>query len=298
MTIDVGCGQITWNQFHSAEEDVLRDIHEAGYDGAPWRAGRDTSGNPSQVAEQVRRVYQRHELVPAPGYFSAIFWEREQQPAIVEAAKRHAAITAQLGLTETFVAEGSFGRTMPSGRTRSQAAAHVTPADRLPDDQFKMLADGVSAAASAMLAEGVRACFHNHVGTVVETGQEIETLLELTDPEVLFLGPDTGHLAWGGVDVVDFCRRHAARIRCLHLKDIVAEVREEGIRADWDYGTFSDRGVFTELGDGFEDFAGMLAALRDQGFDGWLIIETDVTQRPSALESATISRQNLRALGV
>lgn len=297
MAINVGCGQITWNRFHSPEEDVLRDIRDAGYEGAPWGA-RNATGDASEVARQVRQRFEQYDLVPAPGYFSGDFWERDQRDDIVERAKRHSAIAAQLGLTETFVAASGFNLMMPSGRTRRQAAAHVTPADQLPDDQFKILAETVGAVGAATLAEGVKSCFHNHVGTPVETSEEIERLLSLTDPEVLFLGPDIGHLAWGGVEVVDFCRRHGERIRALHVKDIVAEVREEGIKADWDYGTFSDHGIFTELGEGFVDLAGMLEALAAHGFSGWLIVETDVTQRPTALESATISRQKLRALGV
>jgi inosose dehydratase len=294
----VGCGQITWGQFHAAEEQVLADIRDAGYEGAPWSARGAAEGSPAEIARQVRERYEGYGLTPAPGYVSANFWDKSQWNAINEKFRRHAAIACELGLTETFVADNGFNRVMPSGRTRRQAAAHVTAADSLPGDEAKWMAEGLSAAAAVMLQEGVKACFHNHVGTVVETEEEIGQLLALTDPEVVFLGPDTGHLAWASIDVVEFCRQHAARIASLHLKDIVASVREEGKAADWDYGTFSDRGVFTELGEGCVDFAAMLQVLSARGFDGWLIIETDVTQRPSALESARVSRANLRALGV
>lgn len=294
----VGCGQITWNQFGAGEEQVLADIRDAGCEGAPWRAPRDARGTPAEVAKRVRERYAAYDLIPAPGYFSADYWKPGQAEQIVERCRRHAAVAAELGLTETFVATGGFGTVMGSGRTRQQAAAHVEAADQLPAREFARLAEVLTAGAEAMRREGVTACYHNHVGTVVETEDEIERLLALTDPEVVALGPDTGHLAWAGIDVVEFCRRHIQRIRCLHLKDIVAGVRQQGTAAGWDYGTFSRRGIFTELGDGCVDFAGLLQVLSEHGFDGWLIIETDVTQRPSALESTRISRANLRELGV
>jgi inosose dehydratase len=298
MTIEVGCGQITWRDSGGTEGDTLADIRDAGYAGAPWRAPEGATGDAAAVAASVRSVFDRYELKPAPGYLWADFWERQQRDEILTKVRRHAAVARELGLTEAFVAAGGFDRVMSSGRTRRQAAAHVTAADGLSGDEVKWFAEGLNAAAAATLEEGVRTCYHNHVGTVVETEGEIEQLLSLADPEVVFLGPDTGHLAWAGIDVVAFCARHAERILTLHLKDIVAEVRERGKAAEWDYATFSANGVFTELGEGCVDFAGMLRVLAGRHFDGWLIIETDVTQKPTALESAQVSRENLRTLGV
>jgi len=66
----------------------------------------------------------------------------------------------------------------------------------------------------------------------------------------------------------------------------------------WDYGTFATTGNFAELGEGSVDFPVIFAILRDAGFAGWVIAETDVTQKPTALESATISRAYLRSLGM
>ena len=66
----------------------------------------------------------------------------------------------------------------------------------------------------------------------------------------------------------------------------------------WNYGTFTDNGIFAELGEGSVDFPAIFATLRDAGFAGWAIAETDVTQKPTALESATISRAYLRGMGL
>lgn len=295
MTISIGCGQITWRQFEDPLDKLFADIRDAGYDGKPWHASRDVSGV-TETADWVRSSYAKYGLRPAPGYLWGDFWDKEQHEEILARIEFHAQVAAELDVTEVFIAAGGFDRVMRSGRTRRQAAAHAGPQDALTDDEFNLLADGLNAAGAATLRHGVRLCYHNHVGTVVETRAEIDRMLSLVDPQLVFLGPDTGHLDWAGIDVPEFCRMYAERIHAVHLKDIVGEVRDRGRDAGWDYATFSHNGVFTELGAGSVDFSGALKALSEAGFGGWLIIETDVTQKSTALESVTESLANLRAL--
>jgi len=287
----IGCGQITWRGVD--EDAVLADIAAAGYVGAP--AGPHPDRSPAQTVA----LFQRHGLRPAPGYFAADFWKAEEKTAILERARQFAAATAELGLTEMYVATGGFDRdVMASGRTRSAASGHVTAADGLSDTDFGQFVATLNRVGEISLAEGVKSCFHNHVGSVIETGAEMDRLLAATDPGVVFLGPDTGHLAWAGADVVDFFRRYASRIKTVHVKDINEAVRKEGVANQWDYRTFSDHGIWTEVGQGVIDFPTVFQILADAGFGGWIIVETDVTQLASPLESAQVSRAYLRGLGM
>jgi inosose dehydratase len=297
MAIELGCGQITWSA-GTPEDDVLEDIREAGYEGAPWAWHLRGRGHDSRSAEDIRAVLSRHNLKPAPGYLAGDFWETERRDEFVAQARRYAEVSAALGLYELYVAAGGANKLMASGRTRRQAAAHATPEDSLTKAEFEQFADGLNAVAATTLEYGVHCCFHNHVGTVIETEQEVEDLLASVDESVLSLGPDTGHLAWAGIDVVAFCKRHLDRIRTIHIKDINGEVRDRGREAGWDYPTFSGNGVFTEPGTGCVDFKAMFGLLSKAEFSGWLIVETDVTQLSSPLESATVSRQELRQLGL
>jgi inosose dehydratase len=294
--IHVGCGQITWNQFAAAggldEEQVLSEIAQAGYEGAP--AG--PSGGRS--AEQTVALYGRYGLKPAPGYLGADFWKEDQRESILERASHLASFTRQVGCTELYVAAGGFDYVTSSGRARSQLAGHVGPEDAMTDEEFERFGLTLNEVGAATLREGVRSCFHNHVGTVIETREEIDRLLSLADPELVFLGPDTGHLAWAGADVVAFCGEYADRIKTLHLKDVDESVARQGRAEGWDYGTFNRNGVFAELGEGDVDFPAIFEILRGVGFGGWVIAETDVTQKPTALESATISRNYLKSIGI
>jgi len=287
----IGCGQITWRGVD--EEAVLADIAAAGYVGAP------AGPHPDRTPAQTLALFQRHGLRPAPGYFAADFWKASEEAAILERARHFAAVTAELGLAEMYVATGGFDQdVMASGRTRAAASGHVSAADALGDADFGQFAATLNRVGDITLAEGVKSCFHNHVGSVIETGAEMDRLLAATDPNVVFLGPDTGHLAWAGADVVEFFRRYADRIKTVHVKDINEAVRQEGVAKEWNYRTFSDHGIWTEVGQGVIDFPAVFQILAGAGFGGWIIVETDVTQLSSPLESAQVSRDYLRGLGL
>lgn len=283
-TWSIGCGQITWAR-GLPEGQILAEIAAAGYAGAPG-----DSGPPDRPARETLALFARHGLRPAPGYLSGAFWDRDQADALVAAATRKAELMRELGCAELYVA----AQLTPERRL---VAGHVGPGDLLPDDGFKRFAEALNRVGAATLAAGVRTCFHNHVGSFIETRAEIDRLFALVDRRLVFQGPDTGHLAWAGDDVVSFIRDYADSIKTIHIKDIDPRVRAEGAAAGWDYRTFSDNGIFCELGEGLVDFPAVFAILEQSDFDGWLIVETDVTRKASAAESAAISRNNLRRWG-
>lgn len=287
----IGCGQITWPR-QMPEEHVLAEIAAAGYDGAP--AG-PTVG---ETAAQTLARYRASGLRPAPGYLGADFWRRDQRHAILERAAEFAAFAAAVGCHELYVAPAGFDYVTRSGQTRSQVSGHVAPEDALSPDELQIFAETLNAVGERTLREGVASCFHNHVGAVIETRDEIDQLLALTDPSLVFLGPDTGHLAWAGADPVAFVHQYAGRIRTLHVKDVDAAVVTWARQQRAGYAEAQQAAIWTELGQGSVDFPAIFAALDAAGFGGWVIVETDVTQLPTALESARVSRAYLRTLGL
>lgn len=286
----IGCGGITWGTFarqHGVEfarEQVFAEIAQAGYEGTPLSV-RDTR-SPQEILDH----YAQFGLKPAPGYLGATFWDPDQEDEIYERAKQAAWISQQVGVAEIYVAASPL--------TRREASGHVRPEDALPDEAFRQFARVLDQVGDICLAYGVKICFHNHVGSVIETRAEIDKLFSLVDRERVFQGPDIGHLAWAGADVVQFCEDYAHDILSVHVKDIDPGVLQQGVAESWDYDTFSGHGIFAELGEGFVDLAGAFDILKRAGYDGWLIVETDVTQKESPLESAIISRKYLASLGL
>jgi inosose dehydratase len=138
-----------------------------------------------------------------------------------------------------------------------------------------------------MVEEGVHPCLHQHVGTLIETPEEVDRVLAEIDPELLLFGPDTGHLAWAGADVPDIVHRYAGRIGAVHLKDVHMTVARRGQAASEDYWQVCSHHLWTEPGKGDLPFDDVLGAFAD--FAGWFVVEVDVADEPTPRESAEVS---------
>jgi inosose dehydratase len=162
----------------------------------------------------------------------------------------------------------------------------------LSDEQWRSLADGLNLIGEMLAQRQMRAVFHPHVGTYVETRAEIDRLCALTDASLVALCPDTGHLAYAGVAAEDLFRDYAARIGYVHLKDVdpakLARVRAEKI----DFVRAVEFGLFVELGSGMVSFARIFDALRRAGYQGWVIVEQDAARDP--FTAASQNREYLR----
>lgn len=187
-----------------------------------------------------------------------------------------------------------------SARHRFEKAGRIRPEDGLDAAQWQVFAAGAEAIARAVRDEtGLRTTLHPHGATWVETPQEVEMFLERTDPEVLGLCFDTGHYALGGGDPVQGVRDYAERIWLMHFKDFRPEVLEQARAQNWTYRDMIGAGVFSELGQGSVDFPGVLAALKEIAYRGWIVVEQDVLPgmgEPKA--SAGRNREYLRGIGL
>ena len=187
-----------------------------------------------------------------------------------------------------------------SNPIRTRNAGRIRPEHGLTAQQWERFAQGVTRIAAAVRDQtGLRTVFHHHCAGFVETPAEIETLLDLTDPELVGLCFDTGHYAFGGGDPVAGVRKHAGRIWHFHFKDhdpaVAARSRAEG----WDYFESVRHGIFCELGKGNVDFPAVVAELEKAGYKGWGVVEQDVLPgMGSPKESAARNREYLRRLGL
>jgi inosose dehydratase len=164
--------------------------------------------------------------------------------------------------------------------------------DGLSDAQWASVGRGLDKIGARLRERGMRTVFHPHVGTFVETRAEIDRLCAETDPGLVGLCPDTGHLAYAGVDPAALFADYAARIGYVHLKDVdpavLARVRAERIG----FVEGVELGMFPLLGRGMVDIAAIVAALRRADYAGWLIVEQDAPREP--LAAATQNRAYLR----
>jgi inosose dehydratase len=183
---------------------------------------------------------------------------------------------------------------------RTARAGRVRAEDALPASEWNGFAQRAERVAAAVRDEtGLRTVFHHHCAGYVETPVEIDALMSRTDPSLLGLCLDTGHLTFAGGDPIAALAQYGDRIWHVHFKDcdpaLAAQSRVDG----WDYHQSVRRGIFCELGRGTVPFARVLDALRTRRYDGWVVVEQDVLPglgTPAA--SAARNRTYLRALGI
>ncbi len=163
------------------------------------------------------------------------------------------------------------GMSVPEARLAADGRAARGP--RWSPEAWQRYADGVSTVVERCRQRGYEPTFHHHVGTEIETPEEIDRLLSLTD---VGLCVDTGHLAVAAGDAIDAVRRWGPRINHVHMKDAdasaLAALAAEGAPVDelW-------RGqVFVPLGDGDLDCSQFLRALENLGYRGWIVVEQDI----------------------
>ena len=164
----------------------------------------------------------------------------------------------------------------------------------VPAGEWPAFAARVQRAADVCREAGLEAAFHYHLGTDVETHQEMDRLLTRTDIGVCL---DTGHLWLAGGDPLDALRAWSGRITQVHVKDARRDVHAQTRADEADLTELVRRGGFCALGEGDLDLDAFVSALTESGYTGWVVIEQDAPATGQNLETILADqRTNLARL--
>lgn len=141
--------------------------------------------------------------------------------------------------------------------------------------EWKLLAEGLNKLGKIAKDKGMTLTFHHHMGTVVQTEEEIDRFMEMVDPELVFLLFDSGHLSFAGIDPEKVLKKYVNRVKHVHLKDIRREMVEKSRNERWSFLKGVREGVFTVPGDGDVDFAPIFRILEEAGYEGWVVVEAE-----------------------
>jgi inosose dehydratase len=181
------------------------------------------------------------------------------------------------------------------GAVHQQAVALFANAPKFDDRQWEALSTGLNRLGEISNSEGMRLCYHHHMGTGVMMRPELDRLMESTDPSLVHLLLDTGHMAFAGEDPLAAADAYGKRITHIHLKDVRLDVADRVREENLSFQDGIQAGVFTVPGDGDLDLVAVLEALGRHGFEGWLVVEAE--QDPAKahpLEHALMARKYLR----
>ena len=141
------------------------------------------------------------------------------------------------------------------------------------DDQLKRLADTLNEIGRQTIEMGIRLAPHPHIWGPIERENEVRAMLDLTDPNYVWMTPDTGHLTLGGIDAVELMSEYLPRIAEVHLKDTYAKYR--GNTSTPAKEQHLGASVYHNMGGGGVDFPAVMKMLRDRHFKGWVVFDMD-----------------------
>lgn len=160
------------------------------------------------------------------------------------------------------------------------------------NEEWEKLAEGLNALGRLAAEKGMKVVYHHHMGTGVQTEAEIDKLMEMTDPKLVYLLLDTGHLVCSGEDYVGILKKYLPRIKHIHLKDVRKNMVEKVKAEDMSFLDGVRAGMFTVPGDGDIDFAPVFATVDQSNYEGWYIVEAEQDPaKANPLEYAQIARE-------
>ena len=163
------------------------------------------------------------------------------------------------------------------------------------DAEWDKLCDGLNKLGAVAKAKGMKLTYHHHMGTGVQTAEEIDRLMQGTDPKLLGLLYDTGHLAFSGEDHIAVLNKWIKRIRHVHLKDMRKPLRDKAKAQKWSFLKAVKEGVFTVPGDGNVKFVPVFEALKAANYSGWWVVEAEQDPaKANPLEYALKARKYIK----
>ncbi len=207
----------------------------------------------------------------------------------VEAAKAHVAMTKGAGADVIILAETSNAIHGERGKPLSERP-------RLGKAEWAEFGRKLTELATRLADQGLKPCYHHHMGTVVQSEADIDRLMAHTKAP-LHLLLDTGHARWGGADPAALARTYRERIGHVHCKDVREKQMRQSHACDWSFldsilGMGDDLGVYTVPGDGMVDYGAVFREL--PGYSGWVVLEAE--QDPKKAPSLAYAKKGIAHL--
>ena len=161
-----------------------------------------------------------------------------------------------------------------SGSIQGDPNKKLSTRPQMQNDEWKKFCDKISEMAKYLEDQGMPLAYHHHMGTVIETQEDTERLLDNTNDSVK-LALDTGHMLFANGDSKNILENYNQRLQHVHCKDIRKSVLEKSLKEDLSFrGAFLE-GAFTVPGDGCIDYKPLFDVLKKNNYSGWLVVEAE-----------------------
>jgi len=277
--VRIGINPLTWTNDDLPElgeknslETCLKEAKQAGYEGV--ELGRKFPRD----AAVLGPILKDHQLALVSGWYSARLLERSVEDE-VKAMQAHATLLKSLGAKVMVFCEVS--RCVHGDRR-----IPLSKRPKLAEKEWQQFCQRLDQIADHLQKQGLKMAYHHHMGTVIQSEDEVDRMMDSTRSVGLLL--DSGHLTFAGGDPQRALERHAKRIVHVHCKDIRKDKLAGARKQDMSFLDAVLGDVFAVPGDGSIDFNPILRALAGHGYAGWLVVEAD--QDPAKAHPLTHAR--------
>lgn len=285
MSVRFGVNPIGWSNDDLRElggktplETCLTEAKQAGYEGI------ELGHKFPREAKALKAMLSAHGLDLVSGWYSSELLLRDAEEEMKH-LRAHLDLLKALGSKILIFAE-------TSNATHGDRAVPLSKRPVMKPAQWREFGQRMTEVADAVAKEGVTLAYHHHMGTVVQSVEDIDAFMESTGASVKLL-LDTGHATFGGADPVALAKKYRNRIAHVHCKDVRQDVLAQARAKDWSFLDAVVAGCFTVPGDGMVDYPAFFKEL--PGYSGWLVVEAEQDpEKANPLKYATLGCANLK----
>ncbi len=279
MSVKLGVAPIAWSNDDMPElggettlEQCLEEASQAGY------IGIESGGKfPKDSLELIPKL-EKYNLSLCSGWYGANLRKNsvkeekqylQQQLKLFQDCKSPCIVFAEV-----------------SGSIQGDANRKLSTRPQMNNEEWKNFCEKISEIGKYLEDQDMPLAYHHHMGTVIETQEDTERLMEETHDSVK-LTLDTGHMLFAKGDSKKIFENYNSRIKHVHCKDIRKNVLEKSLKEDLSFREAFLEGAFTVPGDGCIDYKPLFDILKKNNYSGWLVVEAEQDpQKANPLEYA------------
>jgi len=267
MSVKLGVAPIAWSNDDMPElggetslEQCLSEASQAGY------TGIESGGKFPKKSSELLPKLEEFNLKLCSGWYGANLRKNS-----VEEEKL--AINEQLQLFKDCKAPCIVFAEV-SGSIQGDPNRKLSTRPKMENEEWKKFCFKISELGKYLQDQDMPLSYHHHMGTVIESQEDTERLLDNTDDSVK-LTLDTGHMLFAKGNSKQIIENYHERLAHIHCKDIRKSVLENSLKKDLSFrGAFLD-GAFTVPGDGCIDYKPLFDVLKEKNYSSWLVVEAE-----------------------
>ena len=267
MSVKLGVAPIAWSNDDMPElgeniplEQCLSEANQAGYSGIEF------GGKFPKTSKKLLPKLKKFNLQLCSGWYGAHLLKNSVKEEMNE-------IRQLLDLFKDCKAPCIvFAEVTDSIQSDQSKALSKRPL--LDSEHWKIFCEKITEIGKRLEDEGMPLAYHHHMGTVIQSQEDIERLIDNTGDAVKLV-IDTGHMLFAGGDSVKIAKDYGERLIHVHFKDMRENILKKSLKEDLSFRYAFLEGAFTVPGDGCIDYKPFLQMLKNINYFGWLVVEAE-----------------------